>query len=138
MTGEVTRERVVLKEGNVQITNKRAVLGSKTYSMANITSVSNHIVQPNRVFPIVLIGLGALAVFLFLWMLLIGQPVPSVLVLGLFLGGGGFLWIFVVGGPKYVVRIGSASGEVNALFSKDKDLINRIVKAINDAIVMRS
>lgn len=64
---------------------------------------------------------------------------------------GGILWflssaVFIVFAivlgysqkDSYSVRIGSASGESNALVSKDQDHIMEIVEAINKAIIERS
>jgi len=39
--------------------------------------------------------------------------------------------------PEYIVRIGSASGEVNALTSPNVKYIQKIVDALNNAIVSR-
>ncbi len=64
--------------------------------------------------------------------------------------GGGALWyligIVLIGigifllirnKPVYSVMLASASGESDAINSKDEDFIDRIVQALNDAIVVR-
>lgn len=39
--------------------------------------------------------------------------------------------------PSYIVRLGSASGEADALISKDREYIQKIVNALNEAIIKR-
>lgn len=48
----------------------------------------------------------------------------------------GIAW-FILNKPKYSVVLSSASGEAEALTSKDSDFISRIVKALNEAIIAR-
>jgi len=50
---------------------------------------------------------------------------------------GAGIAIAVMTKPSYVVRIGSASGEANALVSKDRAFVGKIVNAMNEAIVKR-
>jgi len=54
-------------------------------------------------------------------------------VVGLIVGA---ILIFAIP-KKYAVRIGSASGETNALSSRNQAHISQIVEAINKAIVER-
>jgi hypothetical protein len=51
----------------------------------------------------------------------------------------GVLGIYLIGQakPSYVVRIGSASGESDGLVSKDSEYIQKIVDAMNKAIIQR-
>jgi pyruvate carboxylase len=60
-----------------------------------------------------------------------GHPVLIVAVLTI---GGSILWLRSLK-PTYHIAISSASGEANALSSKDQAYIERVVKSINDAIV---
>ncbi len=137
MEQQQPKEQALLQEGTVQITDKRAVLSGKTYSMANITSVSSLELKPTVALPGVLIALGVVSLILYVVLLASDQNVTGLLILGLLLGGGGAVWYFAKGGTKYVVRIGSASGEVDGLVSSDQAYVERIVKAMNDAIVLR-
>ena len=138
MTEQTSQERTLFQEGDVQITDKRVVLGSKTYSMANITSVSTVEVKPMVALPIVMIALGGISIIVYIYMLTEAESVTGLLALGLILGGAGGIWYASKRGSIYIVRIGSASGEVDGMISKDRNLIDRIVKAINNAIVMGS
>ena len=136
MSENNTQEKTIFQEGNIHITDKRAVLGAKTYSIANITSVSTVENKPSACFPFVLISLGFLAVLSYIIMLFSSESTPSVLIIGLIMVGIGFL-IVRSQSTSYKIKIGSASGEIDGMTSKDKELISRIVKAMNEAIIMR-
>ena len=127
-----TIETSILEEGNVKITNLRAIIGTKTYAMSNVTSVSLGKKKESNT-PLGLIILGAAMGISGLFTL------PDTLVC---VGIGGVLAVMGVFGalnskPTYMVRIGSASGESNILESTDLEQISRIVAAMNDAIVRR-
>lgn len=128
----MTEEKVYYQSGDVTITGTRAILGGKTYAMANITSVSMGKVAANRV-PGIAIAVGGIA---------IGGCIGA-------LSESGGMWalgaVFLIIGvavavmakPKYIVRIGSASGETDALTHEDQDYIQKIVTAMNEAIINR-
>ena len=136
-------EATIFEEGNVKITNLRAIVGSKTFVISKITSVS--IVSKHDgpgfipIFLIVvafLIGFASLAVFLalpdknlFVFSMLFGG-----IILALFPFG---LAIHTINGSKlvYSVVFGTSSGDINVQQSYDKVHIQKIVDAINDAIV---
>jgi hypothetical protein len=137
-------EQVILEEGQVRITNLRAILGPKTYAMSNITSVTMAKSQPGTCLPFALLLGGAALLALFLlsaysalssprttdapsWILLVVGAIS--LAIGIIVHRGAK--------PDYIVKIGSASGESNALSSRDRASIERIVGAMNQAIVMR-
>jgi len=56
--------------------------------------------------------------------------------IGLLILAGGIA-LAIMSKPTYAVRIGSASGESNALVSKNGEYIENIVAAMNDAIIKR-
>jgi hypothetical protein len=129
------RETTYFQEGRVTVTNARVIIGDHTYSLSNITSVSMKRISASYMGPLIifLIGLGFI-----------------VCGLAADFNQGGVLWFFssavfivfaiVLGYSQkdsYSVQIGSASGESNALISKDKDHIQEIVDAINTAIIER-
>ena len=109
------------------------MLPGKTYAMANVTSVSMWTQQGKPAPGVILAILGAL--------ILIAAIGDSEL-RGCFLVFGGAMLVIgiaVAAAAKDIhwVRIGSASGETNALSSKDRAYIGRVVAAMNDAIVRR-
>jgi hypothetical protein len=129
-------ETTYYSDGEFQVTNARAVLRGKTYAMANITSVAVGAKEKSRWW-IVLISLGVfLGLFLVAqsfvnWSILL--PVVGLPALGL----GIFLAVSLPRKYIYTVRIGSASGETDALASTNKEHIEKIVKAMNQAIIER-
>jgi hypothetical protein len=129
----MAEEIAVYQDENIHVTNLRAMLQGKTYAMANVTSVSMF-TQPGNSAP------GVIAAILGGFMLLAALPESDLR--GCSAGFG--LLLLVVGiaiaaGTKntYWVRIGSASGETNALSSNDRDYIQRVVNAMNEAIIRR-
>jgi len=107
------------------------VFGAKTYSVANITSVEMADTPPNRKWP-TLIALAGVA-----FLVLSGIAGDATFgIIGVAILGVGVLLIFRAK-RRYVVRLASASGETEALVSDDRDLIEKIVAAIQKAIAAR-
>ena len=123
-------EIAVYCDENIQITNLRAMMHGKTYAMANVTSVSTYTQEVSKVPGVIILVLGAL----FLLAAVGGDWVFGVIgVILLLLGAGAYS----ASKHTYWVRIGSASGETNALSSRDRAYIERVVSAMNEAIVRR-
>ncbi len=126
-------ETAVYQDKNIHVTNLRAMLQGKTYAMANVTSVSMFTQYGNKAPGVILAVLGGLILL---------AALPGSEMRGCF-GGLGLVMlvigIAVAAAAKniYWVRIGSASGETNALSSRDRDYIWGIVNAMNEAIVRR-
>jgi hypothetical protein len=119
-------EQSFLDEGGVTVTNSRFIVSGQTYAMSGITSVKALTRKPSRKGPIILVAIGLLA-------MLAGKE--AVVVGLLFLAGGTVWWILHK--PTYIVVLHSASGEAEALTSKDGGFISRAVNALNQAIVAR-
>lgn len=124
-------EKVYLSDATVKITNARAVIGGKTYALANITSVGMH-QEPATYGACVL--LGCIGLF-FAWM---GYELEfSVCIFsGIVALIGAIAWGSQLK-PKYWVRIASASAESNAIWSFDRTYISNVVEAMNKAIIGR-
>jgi len=135
-------EKVLLEEKGVIITNQRAIFGVKTYDINSIKSVTK--IPPkeneatnNRACAMFLFG--AIGLGIFFWGL-----VSETLVLKL-LGGIFFCIAFIyyrifedqIKSRQYVVQISDTKGVHTAYQSHDLAVIEKIVKAINQAIVMR-
>jgi len=134
----VSQETTYYNDGKVTITNARAVIGGKTYAMANITSVSATEKPPKRLLAGVFIVLGALLALAGL-MDFISSGMDSgagALVIGA-LGAGLGLLAWRASKTMYQVTVGSASGETHALTSQDQDYVRKVVDAMNQAIVER-
>lgn len=118
--------------GSVQVTNARAIIGSTTYAMANITSVKMAKKRANPWFGIFLAVLG---VILFLVAITGDQNTVEIIVTAVMAVAG--IAIAATRRSRYIVRIGSASGESDALISKDQETIESIVGAMQQAIIER-
>jgi hypothetical protein len=128
-----TPETTYYQDGSITVTNARAVLGAKTFAMANITSVSMGEIPANRkpgigvaLFGLVIAGCASSG----------GSGAGGGVIFGMLIIGVGIAIAAAVK-DQYVVKIGSASGESNALMDKNREYIQKIVKAVNDAIIKR-
>jgi len=124
---------------SVDITNIWADFGSKTFAIADITSVSMSEIPPNKLMGIVGVELlvGGL-----LGGAIIALAFPSVvcdtiagLVILLFVCLG--IWVTSTTKSKYVVKISTASGVSKAFTSTNRVYTKDIVVAINKAIKER-
>jgi len=134
MSEQVLYDGVNEKSGaRIAVTDTRVRIGNITYSMANITSVAITRSPANRAPGIVLSFLGIVVIAISLFYM----DEPSI---GIYLGAGMFivgLIIAALAKGDYYMRIGSASGESNALQSTERGSIEPVVEAIEKAIVMR-
>ncbi len=125
------REVVYLQEPGATVTITHAVLGGRTYALANITSVSLATVPPDRRSGYIAAMLGAIS--LALGALLVSTVGVIVGVSLLVLAWG----ILAQKKAKHLVRIGTASAQLDALCSHDLTHARRIVSALNQALAMR-
>lgn len=120
-----TGETTFYKDLNVTVTQSRYVTQSKTYAMRNISSVHVFEIIKSRKFPIILIILGILLLFS-----------GDTRIVGIIFAIAGALFLFLIKN-EYAVRISTNSGEANSILSKDKAYIQKIVNALNEAIIHR-
>lgn len=118
-------------EAGVRITNTRLIVPGATYAMANITSVKTETVNPSYsgVFLTIVVGVA----------FLIGASSlksGSAAALGVLVVFAGIVWAVVLK-PEYKLGVSSASGERSPLSSRDEAYIDKIVQAINEAIIHR-
>ena len=118
------------------VTDKRIVTGNTTYALANITScktdTSLH-TDGDKAILQKLVVVVSLALGLYAWWAFhygLGIAVAVV-------GTGGALNI-QVDYLVYRIQLGASSGEIEALSSRDRSFIEKVVQAINDAIVARA
>jgi hypothetical protein len=122
---EEKEEKVFYKDASVQVTQSRFVTNAKTFAMRNISSVTLFKIKASRAFQIFIIIAGAL--------LLINSDTR---VFGIVLALAGIILLYFTK-DSYSVRISSNSGESDGFVSKDKELVQKIVSAVNDAIIHR-
>jgi endogenous inhibitor of DNA gyrase (YacG/DUF329 family) len=126
-------------EKGVRITSTRLIIpgkkvndGPSTYVMANITSVKTEKQEPNRLGGILVAVLGIIFIIVGIALHTVSVSIIGavILVLGLALA--------ILVKPTYHLKIASASGETDALPpQKDKQYIDRIIMAINEALIKR-
>jgi hypothetical protein len=114
----------------VRVTNTRLIIGSTTYAMLNITSVSRAETPPSRVGPVMFLLVGTLS---FLGGLSGGS---NITIFGVFMMAIGAFW-WKTQKTKYHLVIASASGEAKAITSEDKQRVDKIVSAVNESIIGR-
>lgn len=116
-------EKTFFEYEDVKVTNSRLMVASQTFAMSNITSVKTLKNQPNRFWPGLVIIFGVV--------MLLDNPL-----IGLVIGGGGGLWLYSQK-TMFHVMLTSAGGETSALSSQQRNYIEKVVQALNDAIVAR-
>ena len=117
--------------GTVNITNARAILDGKTYAMSNITSVNMGIISANRALPIVILIVSGLAAIFSLLNNSAGAFVLFAAVCGL------TYFYYRSLKDKFIVKLGSSSGESDGMSSTNKEEIQKICAALNESIVSR-
>lgn len=128
-------DKVLFAEGSVTVSLTRLVFDGDTYAMANISSCKVRFTEEQddrlnlqrsvAVVASVVLGV-ALAILL--------HPVVTVV------GGIGVVAAFIYIRPGYQLfhlYVGTNSGEMEVLSSRDEKLIRQIERSINDAIVER-
>ena len=128
----MTEETVFFQEGNAKVTSARVMLNGATYAMSNVTSVKATVLHPKTTMEILGIVLGLVIATMGLIPPLTATPI----VWGVGIAGLSFL-IYRSKSKSYVVRLATAGGEVDAIKSPKEDVIDRIVAAINAAMVHR-
>ena len=117
-------EKVYFDQGGYAVTSTRFITPGKTYTMTGVTSVSYTYQSPSFVAPIILIILGIIGI-------IIGALTHySVIIIGVILLLIGIL-ILIFRKKTFSVVLGSASGETEAMSSKDEALTSKIVSALS-------
>lgn len=107
----------------VRVTNTRFIVDGQTFAMNNITSVKPLEKKPNRILPGLLIVFGVL-------------PALNGATVGLFFALIGAIW-WAMQKTMYHVMLHTAGGETSALTTYQKEYLQRVVTALNNAIVHR-
>ncbi|PHV31621.1 hypothetical protein CSQ94_20260 [Janthinobacterium sp. BJB312] len=117
-------ERTFFEQGDVKVTNARFVSGGQTYAMSNVTSVKPFEKKPPRALGIILALLG------------LGIMAGTSFMLGLLVLGAGLAILFLVK-PVYHVLLATSAGETRALMTKNREYLNQVVQAVNEAMIHR-
>jgi hypothetical protein len=126
-------ELTFFEENDITITDRRAIIGPKTYEIADIISV-NMTARGSQSTCLSLLMFPVAIFFLFIGAL-DGSGNKVVLLPGLLLVVIAIV-IAAFAKPEFIVQIRMASGKSNILYSTDKAQIRRVVEAINQAITL--
>jgi hypothetical protein len=118
-------EKTFYQDQHVTVTQSRFIARGKTYAMRNISSVSIFKIEKSKTMPIIVAVIGILLLF--------GDDTKT---FGGILAVIGIIWTLTLK-DTYSVRISTNAGEANSLVSKDQTYIQKIVNALNDAIIHR-
>ena len=124
-------EQIYFQDETVTVTRARAVLGDKTFAMSNVTSVAVGTETPSLTPSLVLVAIGVVAGIC----VATQDQVVGIILGALFLISG--IAVGFASKPTHIVKLGSASGEQKALTSTDRAYIEKVVAALNQAIVDR-
>lgn len=116
-------EKIFFEHGDVKVTNARFITGSQTYAMSNVTSVKAFEEKPSKTGAILVLVLGLL--------IALGAPIFGLIVAAL---AGLYLYSLKT---YFHVMLFTAGGETSALKTEEKDYLDSVVGALNEAIVHR-
>lgn len=128
------RERTILEEGDVKITNLRAVIGSNTYAMTDLISV--RMTKDRTAIGCAIAAFVGVGILLGLFSL-VSELYNSEYCLAGIISLGAAVVVALLAPPNYILQIKSMSGEAEILRSMDEDYLRRIVDAINNAMLRR-
>lgn len=120
-------ENIFYQDENVKVTQSRFTVGSDTYAMRNISSVTNFEIKKSKTNPILLL-IGSIC-----YMIFIKSDISYIAIIIAVLS---ILWFFGINN-EFAVKISTNAGEPNTLVSEDKKYIQKVVDAINEAIIYR-
>lgn len=125
-------EKTILKVGTVRITNLRAIFGTKSYELSNITSASLQVEEPKLFFPIFFaITMGICSVLIAISNL---EDYGLWLRIGLYLGIAATFLFIISRKTKYRVQIRNPVSELTVLETYDGNYAESVVKALNETI----
>ena len=125
-------EKTILKGGTVRITNLRAIFGTKSYELSNITSASVKVREPNLFLPIFFaVNLGFCS---FLVALTDMREYALYVQVGLYLVIAAIIFFIISRKTKYEVQIRNPISELTVLQTYDGEYAQSVVRALNEAI----
>ena len=116
-------EKTFFEYEDVKVTNARFISGSQTYAMSNVTSVKAFEKKPKR--------LGGIAVLIIGLSVAVNAPLVGFLIVA---AAGYYLYQQKT---VFHVMLATASGEVSALKTNQREYLDKVVDALNQAIVYR-
>jgi len=133
-------EKVFFKEGSVMVTNARFIVSKHIFAMSGITSIKISKEKLSRKGPFMMILLGIILLYWGTrsWYLCLLDPywVRYILLSSLFFLLLGTWW-WHARRPIYHIVLTSASGETKPLSDNNRKPVEKVIKALNDAIIHR-
>lgn len=120
-------EKIFYNDKSVTVTQSRFIANKKTYAMRNISSVSVSTIEKSAWFQMLLFFLGIVIAIM-------SNDEARWIGIGVVLLS--LVWMAMLK-SSYAVCISTNAGEVNSLESERKEYIQRIVNALNEAIIHR-
>jgi hypothetical protein len=134
---QTVSEQVVLDQSGVFISNCRVISAGQTHAMSGVTSFRRLVESPSKAGPVIAMLAGACMVIISRFGVYLPRGTSDPLLwvgIGLFVLG---LLVLLTTKSIHSVVIHCASGEVKSLPSKDEALIQKILDALNQAVVIR-
>ena len=139
-------DKVIYTDGHdVTVTDTEFQVKKKTYKLEGIIKHGLMIMKPERLPAIIAIALGLIGIVVGLLELIAPTTIPDAYINGSFVSANTLaVWIggvFIVLGlillavirERYAVRIFTAEGEKNAVVSKSREYVTKIIAALNTA-----
>ncbi|ALK98431.1 hypothetical protein AB595_06655 [Massilia sp. WF1] len=117
-------ERTFFEYDDVKVTNARFVSGGQTYVMNNVTSVKPFEQKPSRFGGVVILLIG-LAIM-----------IKASFMVGLLITAAAAYYLYQQK-TIYHILLATSAGETKALVTYQRDYLDSVIAALNDAIVYR-
>lgn len=114
-------EQIFFEHDDVKVTSSRFISGGQTYAMSNVTSVKAYEKKPSRFWGIATLIIGLL--------ITVNSFTPGIIIM---IVAGIHLYFQKT---VFHVLLSTAAGETNALVTYQRDYLNKVMAALNDAIV---
>jgi hypothetical protein len=117
-------EHFLFHENEIFISKLRFIADNQTYAMSGITSVKFETIRPSSALPLFLLIIGVIFGIVQAY-----TYAAIIIIVGFAVG--------FLRPDRYAVTLVTSGSEVRSYISKDKEFVGRIVKALNDAIILR-
>lgn len=119
-------EKSFFANGTVTVTQNQLIVENQTFELAGVTSIKIGETPPNRRLSGNTAIIGALCLSLDAFFFVVGL---------ILLGVAGFLWKTTK--PQYSIILNTPSGEKPALISDNKEYVEQVFSALNQALLSR-
>jgi hypothetical protein len=121
-------ETTFFEYDDVKVTNSRFISGNQTYAMSNVTSVKAYEKKPNRLWGIIGVVLGLVVAG--------AGPEPDGGIIGIIIAALAGIYLYMQK-TIYHVMLATSGGETSALKTYQRNYLDKVVSALNQAIVSR-